>query len=246
MGPANTCRIGITPHLTQATSSRGEKEAYFTLNRAYADRVLALGATPFILPYTPHEHIETLVDNLDGVILSGGDFDLPPSFYKQETKKECGTIVEERSLFERSLAIAALEYDLPILGVCGGMQLINVICGGSLFQDHSLRPNTNNHQQDAVKTEPSHPVKVEKDSLLHSLVNTESLEVNSTHHQMIDKPGKHLRASAAAPDGVIEAIEMPSKPFVLGIQWHPESMAEDVQKNIYRGFVQAALNRQTF
>ena len=246
MSYTNPCRIGITCHLDTVTSARQEQEAYFTLNRNYANRLLEFGATPFLLPYMPKEHIESVVDNLDGLIISGGDFDVPPDFYKQEKLPECGKIVEERSVFERALCIAALEFDLPLLGVCGGMQLLNVVCGGSLYQDNTLRPDTNAHQQDAPKNQTAHALSVEENSLLHALVKTKSLEVNSTHHQIIDKVSKHLRVSAKALDGVIEAIEMPGKSFVLGVQWHPEALDHDAQKNIYRGFVQAAMNRQDF
>ena len=136
---------------------------------------------------------------------------------------------------------AALSRHLPVLGVCGGMQLINVERGGALWQDLSAQaPSPLQHQQATAKDQPAHEVEVVSGTLLARVVSTTTLPVNSTHHQACKRLGAGLIVSARAGDGLVEGIEDPSRPFLVGVQWHPESMREAPQRAIYRALVEAA------
>lgn len=150
-----------------------------------------------------------------------------------------GEVQVERSSFERALIRETLQKKKPLLGICGGMQLMNVVLGGSLFQDQRYRPGSMEHQQPNPRQEPGHAVTLEPDSLLYRWVNQRSLLVNSTHHQSINTLGKNLVASARALDGVIEAFEMRQDQFAVGVQWHPESLNNFDHQQIYQAFVDA-------
>lgn len=228
--------ILITPDYDQEPPQR------YHLKRAYSDAVLAAGGLPLIAPYdTP---IEALLQLAQGLVVSGGAFDLPPETYGEERRPACGPANVARTEFERGLLEAALEARIPVLGVCGGMQLLNVVRGGSLFQDlPSEREGSLAHEQKLPKDQPSHGLELEASTMLASLCGASSKQINSTHHQALKEVGRDLVVTAKAPDGVIEAIEDPSLPFVLGVQWHPELMLETEPWNlgIYRGLVEAAI-----
>jgi len=227
-------RILITPDFDDADPPR------YLLKRAYADAVLAAGGLPLIAAFD--SPVDELLDAAQGLVVSGGAFDIPPEAYGAARHPRCGPTNESRTRFEEALLGGALERRLPILGVCGGMQLLNVLRGGSLVQDiASELPEAMLHEQRTPKSEPSHPIAVEGQSLLARAIDAGG-RVNSTHHQAIGELGQGLVASALAPDGVIEAIEDPSFPFVLGVQWHPELLLEREPWNlgIYRLLVEAA------
>jgi len=137
---------------------------------------------------------------------------------------------------------AALAARMPVLGVCGGMQLLDVVRGGTLYQDLRADAGIAGHEQPPPKDVPSHRVEVAPDTQLAALVGAGPLEVNSTHHQAVRDPGAGVLVSARAPDGVIEALELPDLPFAVGVQWHPEAVARHVPRHaaLYRGLVEAA------
>lgn len=200
------------------------------------------GGEPYLLPHVPNltgARAEALMAPMDALVVSGGAFDLDPALYGQAKHPLCGQLAPQRTSFETELLQAALAAGLPILGVCGGMQLMAILDGGTLHQDLTLRPGTDVHEQKFDKRQPSHPVTVAQGSLLHRLTGAERFEVNSTHHQIIASPGGY-RVSAESPDGVIEAIEHDAHGYRLGVQWHPEVMADDSGIAIYKGLVQAA------
>ena len=232
-------RIGITSDFEIITDKRGQQIGRYVLQQAYCNAVAQAGGLPIMLPYLPPERAAEYLANLEGLVISGGDFDVPPAFYNETPRAGMGGTWEHRSTFERALLQGALQADKPILGVCGGMQLLNVVCGGSLFQDLRERPNTGVHQQPHDKRLPLHSVTVAADSRLASLTKSAALEVNSTHHQVLNRLGTGLSAVAVAPDGVVEAIELSGKRFAIGVQWHPEAMSAPVQQEIYNGFVRA-------
>jgi len=237
--------VGITCSLETVHDARGVDNPRLVLPRAYTDAIVAAGGEPVLLPILEARHAARLLDHLDALVISGGAFDVPPSFYGELPRAKLGPLCEERSTFERALALTAVERDLPLLGVCGGMQLLNAILGGSLFQDLSELAGAANHQQPHDKRRPYHSVKIEAQSLLAKICdNRTELEVNSTHHQAVKAVGKGLVASARAPDGVIEAVELPHRRFVLGVQWHPESLIDvPAHKAIYEALILAASSR---
>ncbi len=233
-------RIGITCDFTTTTDKRGSALPQYVLHEAYVAAITRAGGEPWLLPHLDPESAPSVVAMLDGLLLSGGDFDVPASFYDEEPR-HVRNLCEARSNFERALVLAAWQADLPLLGVCGGMQLLNVIFGGTLYQDLSERRGCLSHEQAMARHLPSHSINIRPGSLLARLTNTVKLEVNSTHHQLIKKLGTGVEACAAAPDGVVEAIELDTKRFMLGVQWHPEAFARELaHQSIYHGLVQSA------
>ncbi len=233
-------RIGVTSWHHQDGDERWEfvKEPY---TRAVAEA----GGLPVILPIATHglEMAQEYVDGLDGLIFTGGE-DVHPSFYGEEVLERCGEIDEKRDLFERDLFQAARDRMKPVLGICRGLQLINVACGGSLYQDLSYRPGTlPDHQAGPERRyETVHSVRVRPGTRLAAIMGAEKVPVTSTHHQIVRKLAPGFRVSAESGDGVIEGIESDAHPFLLAVQWHPERLAlkEAEQLALFRALVRAA------
>lgn len=177
---------------------------------------------------------------LDGLVLTGGDFDIDPSFYGEAITNERVVVKDIRTQFEMGVLRAMMQKGAPILGICAGQQLMNVMLGGSLIQHIPDEiANCLEHEQKTDKHLVSHTVKVSKGSLLHNLVNSFEFEVNSTHHQAVKSVGKNIKATAIANDGVVEAIESTNLDFFLGVQWHPEYLTTEQDKMIFSGFISA-------
>jgi putative glutamine amidotransferase len=215
--------------------------ATYELKTSYVDAVLAAGGLPILLPHAPRAAAAYLA-LVDALVVTGGAFDIPPELYGEPRRKECGETRPERTAFEKDLLEAALAARLPVLGVCGGMQLMNVVRGGTLHQDLPADIGIAGHEQPPPKDEPSHDAAIVPGTLLASLVGARTLRVTSTHHQAVKDPGAGVLVSSRSPDGVIEAIELPDLPFAIGVQWHPEATARRDPRNaaIYRGLVEAA------
>ncbi len=227
-------RIGLTLDADEA-------RARYELGKGYVDAVLAAGGLPILLPHAPQAAAAYLA-LLDGLVVTGGAFDVPPELYGEARRKECGPTKPGRTAFERDLLEAALAARLPILGICGGMQLLNVVRGGTLYQDLSADAGLAGHEQPAPKDVPSHAAAVAPGTRLAALVGAGPLPVNSTHHQAVKDAGAGVLVAARAPDGVVEAIELPDLPFALGVQWHPEAVSRHDPRHaaLYRGLVEAA------
>lgn len=243
--------IGISPdtHDGSLIETRSPDERIVYLWDRYIRAVAEAGGAPVILPVLGDpEAIAELAGCLDGLLLAGGDFDVPPEFYGEERKPYTKKIKPDRSRSERAMLERFLESDKAVLGICGGMQLMNVAFGGTLYQDIvEERPGSLEHAQKIAKTEPSHEVVIEDGSILHGIVKSvEScagcrMEVNSTHHQAVKDLGEGLSASATAPDGVVEAVESKRRRFVVGLQWHPEMLYKEREEAalIFKAFVAA-------
>jgi putative glutamine amidotransferase len=227
-------RIGLTLDVD-------DRRARYGLEVGYVDAVLAAGGLPILLPHAKDAAAAYLA-LIDGLVVPGGAFDVPPELYGEARREVCGPTRPERTAFERDLLEAALAARLPVLGVCGGMQLVNVVRGGTLHQDLPADAGIAGHEQPPPKDVPSHDVAVATGTLLADLVGAGALPVNSTHHQAVRDPGAGVLVSARAPDGVIEAIELPDLPFALGVQWHPEAVLRHDARHaaIYQGLVRAA------
>jgi putative glutamine amidotransferase len=212
-----------------------------SLARTYAGAVLAAGGLPLLLP--PGEGTAgAYLEELDGLVLTGGAFDVPPELYGEARRRACGPVRPERTAFELALLRGALAAGVPVLGVCGGMQLLAVASGGTLWQDLPSEAGLGGHEQPPPKDVPSHEVEVVAGTRLAALVGTGRLRVNSTHHQGVRTPGDGVVVSARAPDGLVEAVELPGPAFALGVQWHPEAALAHEPRHaaIYRGLVAAA------
>lgn len=215
--------IGLTSHPRSAGGSPADQAP---AQAAYVQAVAAAGGLPVLVPLgLASSVLRELYDRLDGLLLSGGG-DLQPSTYGVTTSAPLIDVDPQRDGLELTLARWALEDGKPVLGICRGQQVLNVAAGGSLIPDlATYRPAALDHR--GASRDPqalAHPVRVEPDSYLAKLGTPGSLEVNSSHHQAVDRLADGWRVSASAPDGVIEAIEAPGHPFALAVQWHPERL----------------------
>ena len=234
--------IGITADYAEANLGK-KSEATLFLAQRYYRAVEQAGATPLILPpLSSSAASRRALDLLDGLIISGGGFDIHPSYYGEKPIHELGVVKAERTEFELDITLAALKKDLPVLGICGGEQALNVVLGGSLYQDIATQvPHANEHQQSERKTEGGHRVAIADGTRLRAVVGRSSLEVNTTHHQAVKQLGKGLISDAVADDGVIEGIESTRHRFVIGVQWHPEVLSprRRAHRRIFDAFVAA-------
>ncbi len=205
---------------------------------AYVEAIIQAEGTPLILPPLPEgAAFAALLERLDGLVLTGG-LDLPPEWYGQETHPNTRPADPRRLKSDRALVETALTFPIPILAICMGCQLLNVALGGDLIQDI---PTQMEGALPHAPKERFHPVRIEPSSRLAGIVGRMELEVNSSHHQAVKRPGKGLRPVAWAPDGVIEAVEGSGERFLLGIQWHPERLRERPEHMaLFRALVQAA------
>ena len=219
-GPRMAPRIGIT--MTPTSIRDRSVEA---LNRSYADAVLRAGGVPFLLPQLEPEHVETVLDCLDGVLLSGGG-DVDPARYGAERAPEVDQVDDGRDRWELALAATTLRRGLPVLAICRGAQVLNVARGGTLVQ-HLPHLTDIAHRVEDRCSEPVHRVSVEPDSLLATVLGSTSVGVNSLHHQAVDVVGSELRAVAWAEDGTVEAVEGTGRHRILAVQWHPELLIDD-------------------
>ncbi|MGC3998812.1 MAG: gamma-glutamyl-gamma-aminobutyrate hydrolase family protein [Anaeromyxobacter sp.] len=214
----------------------------YALPASYVEAVLAAGGLPILVPHGPPPVAAAYLALLDGLVVTGGAFDVPPELYGEAAREVCGPLKPERTRAEKEILEAALAARLPVLGVCGGMQLLNVVQGGTLLQDLPADAGIGGHEQPAPKDVPTHEVRVAKGTLLARLVGPDPLPANSTHHQAVKEPGTGVLVSGRTADGVVEAIELPDLPFALGVQWHPEAVARHDARHarIYAGLVEAA------
>jgi putative glutamine amidotransferase len=228
-------RIGMTLDADDAARR-------YELARSYVDAVLGAGGLPILLPHADAQVAGAYLALLDALVVTGGAFDVPPELYGEARREVCGRLKPERTRFEKDVLEAALAAGMPVLGVCGGMQLMNVLRGGTLYQDLAADAGLRDHEQPAPKDVPSHEVVVAPGTQLAALVGEGPLKVNSTHHQAVREPGTGVLVSARAPDGVVEAIELPDLPFAIGVQWHPEAAGRHEARHlaVYRGLVDAA------
>ena len=211
------------------------------LAKAYYEQVIRAGATPLLIPPTTDRNVIVgVLDHIDGLLLTGGA-DVNPLWVGEEPSPRLHNINARRDLSELLLTRLAANRQIPILGICRGIQVLAMALDGTVQQDiyenylptgpvGSLGPSTIKHSQDAVQAEPTHTVRIERDSILFSLYHKERMAVNSFHHQAVKDPGARFRTTAVAPDGVIEAIESTEFKSIMGVQWHPEHLGDEGQR----------------
>jgi putative glutamine amidotransferase len=235
--------IGITVDLSpsQRNGTGTLREATLFLPQRYCSAVEDAGGTPIILPMASSAAaLRQYTEQVDGLLISGGNFDIHPSYYGEKPIEGLGAIKKERTEFELELTRSALKRDMPLLGICGGAQAINVVLGGSLYQDIATQvPHAAEHQQGERKQTGGHQIRIHSGTRLRHILRREALEVNTTHHQAVKKVGKGLLVNASADDDLIEGIESSCHSFVLGVQWHPEVLARRQlhQRRIFTAFV---------
>ncbi len=216
--------------------------------RVYMTAILAAGGLPLLLSVDMNDaQIQDCVHRLDGILFAGGT-DVDPRLFGDMPMPHLGEVDPLRDRFELRLLKACIAEKIPVLGICRGTQLMNVALGGTLYQDltSQLVAQTGTpamlHSQTSLPQYTSHPVVIKAGTALSKIIETDSLEVNSLHHQAVKKPAPGLVVSAAAPDGVTEAIENPSLPFFLGVQWHPERIfsSQSEAKALFAAFLSAS------
>ncbi len=218
--------IGISADFAEGNTTAKTEPILFLAQRYYR-AVERAGAIPLILPpLAAANAIQRSIKLLDGLIISGGGFDIHPSYYGERPMRQLGAIKARRTEFELELTAAALKNNLPILGICGGEQALNVALGGSLYQDIAAQvANARDHEQNDTTGHVGHRVQIPEGTYLRAVVKRASLLVNTTHHQAVKQLGKGLIVNAIADDGIIEGIESTRHAFVIGVQWHPEVLA---------------------
>jgi putative glutamine amidotransferase len=228
--------IGITCDYDSADPGK------FWLREEYAAAVLDAGGMPFLLAPLAGLNVADVAGKLSGFVITGGGFDIEPHYYGEAPLPGLGKLNPRRSGFELELVRWAFKNNFPILGICGGMQAINVALGGTLYQDipTQLPGAALNHEQG--RSTQAHEVSIEPNTLLAGLLQKTATETNSSHHQSVKKIAPGFRASATAPDGIIEAIENKDSRFMLGVQWHPESLYVDdpLWLKVFEGLIGAA------
>ena len=229
--------IGITIDLPDNNSYSGYP--WYAIRRNYADAVIAGGGIPVLLPIAI-DYINFYIRMVDGLLITGGDFDIDPSYYGESIKSQAVKLNLKRTEFEIAILREALKINKPVLGICGGMQLINVVMGGLLIQDIVEETGSTIHQQLEQGYIPTHDVYVRKSTKLYQVLQQDVIKVNSSHHQSVKCLGKNVIMSAYASDMIVEAIEVPDYQFCLGVQWHPEYLASQNDMVIFNAFVKAA------
>ncbi len=213
---------------------------WYALRQNYCVAIGRAGGLPVALPHEL-ELVDAFLDRIDGLIVTGGHFDVDPALFGAEIRHATVKLKERRTDFELAVTERALARDMPVLGICGGQQLLNVVLGGTLVQhipdevEGALA-----HEQPNPRNEPGHDVLVVADTLLARIVGAERLAVNSAHHQSVKEVGDGVVVNATAPDGVVEGIEDRRYRFCLGVQWHPEFTINPGDAKVISAFIEAA------
>lgn len=218
--------IGITTDI---------KDGSFVIEDAYARAVAKAGGIPVLIPSLPESPglLRETVSRIDGLLLPGSR-DMDPRYYNEEPHPKLRPMSAERTETELIVLKESCERTIPVLGICGGMQLLNVFFGGSLYQDiSSFLPDAVPHEKGAV-----HDILIENGTLLHRVSGSSEFDVKSYHHQAVKDIGAGLRVSATAPDGIVEGIEATKPVYIVGVQWHPEREHSEFADRIFESFVE--------
>lgn len=212
---------------------------WYAVRENYCAAVARAGGLPILLPHEP-ERAEAYLDRIDGLVVTGGAFDVDPAIFGATQRHATVTTKQRRTAFELAVTRGALARDLPVLGICGGQQLLHVVLGGTLIQHIPDEvPGALAHEQPNPRDQAGHEVEIRTGTLLHRVVGATRLPVNSAHHQAAKDEPAGVVINARAPDGVIEGMEAPRYRFCLGVQWHPEFSISPGDDRIFDAFIAA-------
>jgi len=237
--------IGIPCRLDQSGRSGS---TVFAQSQSYVEPITAASGAPVLIPLNLDKGaLRAIYERLDGLLLAGG-VDVHPRYYGETVHEKCDRIEEERDTVELTLTRWALNEGLPILGICRGIQVLNVTAGGTLYQDiASQLPGALKHDfwSGYPRNYLAHQVTISSDSKLAGILGQRQVAVNSGHHQAVRDLAPTFQAVAWTPDGIIEAIESRDHPFALGVQWHPEELLEDApsMRRLFEEFVSVARSK---
>ena len=230
--------IGVT--LDAEPSGGWSRFPWYALRANYIDAIINAGGLPVAIPHDPALAADWL-GRLDALVVTGGAFDVDPALYGATEVHSSVNLKRRRTATELALVHAALARDQPVLGICGGQQLLAVALGGTLIQHiPDELPCTLQHEQLNPRDQPSHTVSVIPGTMLHDIVGQATMQVNSSHHQAVATPGSVASVNAIAPDGIIEGIEDRRFRFCLGLQWHPEFGIDPGDQSVFQALVSAA------
>lgn len=225
--------------LDYETTKGYSKYPWYAIRENYFTSIEESGGIGVGIPHNITDII-SLLYKIDGLVITGGNFDIDPNKFGETIVHQTVQLKENRTNFELLAAEIMLKQNKPVLGICGGEQLINVLYKGSLIQhipDEIKNPIE--HEQKNPRHEPGHSVRIQDNTKLHSIISTNDIMVNSAHHQAIKTPGNGLIVNALSADGIIEGIEDPTKNFCIGVQWHPEFFIQGADIKLLKAFINA-------
>ena len=225
--------------LDYETTQGYSKYPWYAIRENYFTSIEESGGIGVGIPHNMKDII-SLLYKIDGLVITGGNFDIDPNKFGETSVHQTVKLKENRTNFELLAAEIMLNQNKPVLGICGGEQLINVLYKGSLIQhipDEIKNPIE--HEQKNPRHEPGHSVRIQDNTKLHSIISTNDIMVNSAHHQAIKTPGNGLIVNALSEDGIIEGIEDPTKNFCIGVQWHPEFFIQGADIKLLKAFINA-------
>ena len=230
--------IGLT--LDHEPQGGYSKFPWYAIRENYCQAVRHAGGLPILLPHDP-DAASAYLDQIDGLIVTGGGFDVDPALFGATMRHATVTTKDRRTAFELAITRGAAGADKPVLGICGGQQLLNVALGGTLIQHIPDEvPGALAHEQPNPRTEAGHVVKIADGTLLRRITGAAELPVNSAHHQAVKQLAPGMIVDAVAPDGVVEGIEDPRRRFLIGVQWHPEYAISEGDTRLFAAFIEAS------
>ena len=240
--------MNVMKPLIGISAEMSKDQDHFWLPFVYVETILKYGGLPLMIPVMGDENLDELSLRLDGLFITGGE-DIDPSYYGEDPHLKLGKIAPEIDQMESELVKRMLELDKPYIGVCRGLHMLNIVQGGSMYQDmHDQREEHSYlHLQKGPRTYRSHEVELELDSKIGKILGEEKFRVNSFHHQSCKDVGRDLRVVARATDGNIEAMESKTHSFAFGFQWHPEEFAmagDETSGKIFEAFIKQAVKRR--
>jgi len=238
--------IGITSSILFEKDYRFPGYPRIYINKDYVDSIISSGGTPLIIPVGANESlIQKYISQIDGLLLSGG-MDIDPTKYEENPSLNLGKINPDKDFLDFTVLDYALKKDIPILGICRGMQIINIYFGGTLYQDISNNKDyTLQHYQKGPKSDTlGHYVNVDKGTKLHNTVKNDRFQINSYHLQFIKYHSKNMKITARSEDDAVEAIETEDNKFIIGVQWHPERIYHQSpeSKALFDKLIEKSLN----